>query len=208
MAQAALKSLDMESEIDIQRSILDILQRCKQYVINKWKRKALEFKRQNSSYPDFSGFVDFICEVASEACDPVYGSEGFQCAATGSHKPGASKNSVLALNAVGGSPGPSAGTRPWVVCQQLGHRVYQCEQFKRLAASERLGLVKQSRLCFNCLQYGHVVRSCKRQIKCRVPDCGLKHNTLIHIDTTDSVTPEVNVTCKVVRRLSVCLWCR
>ena len=71
MARTALKKLGMTSEIDNQKSILEILQRCPRYIMNKWRIKALEHKRDKDKYPGFDDFVDFISLKALDACDPA-----------------------------------------------------------------------------------------------------------------------------------------
>ena len=59
-ASAALRQLDKLSEVDTQQMIKDVLSRCQQYVLNKWRRKALDFKRDNDMYPGFDKFVQFV----------------------------------------------------------------------------------------------------------------------------------------------------
>ena len=73
IASATLGKLSMTSEIDTQHSIVSILERCPQYVQNKWTKKALKHKRENSVYPGFDSLVRFMNEIATEACDPVFG---------------------------------------------------------------------------------------------------------------------------------------
>ena len=75
MAAIALDKLSMTGELDNQSSILEILQRCPQYVKTKWRQKALGVKSAKGRYPRFDTFVRFIRRLAAEACDPVYGTE-------------------------------------------------------------------------------------------------------------------------------------
>ena len=66
-AVATLESLKMFSEIDNQRTILDILARCPPYVGAQWRTKALKTKQDTQSYPVFKDFVKFITLMAQNA---------------------------------------------------------------------------------------------------------------------------------------------
>ena len=74
MALTALEKLEMYSEVNTEQSVLDILSRCQTYIQRRWRKKALEMKTKHDTYPSFKDFVEFIKLIASEACDPVYGS--------------------------------------------------------------------------------------------------------------------------------------
>ena len=62
-ASAALRQLDKLSEADTQQMIKDVLSRFQQYVLNKWRRKALDFKRDDDMYPGFDKFVEFVRQL-------------------------------------------------------------------------------------------------------------------------------------------------
>jgi hypothetical protein len=70
--KTTLSSMGKLKEIDTQGSIIDILKRLQPYLRNRWKRKAMEHKRDKESYPDFDDFTKFIAIEAEEATDPVY----------------------------------------------------------------------------------------------------------------------------------------
>ena len=72
--KATLLSMGKLKEIDTQASIIEILKRLQPYLQNRWKRKAMEHKREKESYPDFDDFTKFVAIEAEEATDPVYGS--------------------------------------------------------------------------------------------------------------------------------------
>ena len=40
--------------------------------------------------------------------------------------------------------------------------------------------MKNNKLCFNCLKYGHLVRGCMQKSNCIVTGCNSKHHTLFH----------------------------
>lgn len=60
------------------------------------------------------------------------------------------------------------------------HKIYACESFKRLNPMDRLNVVREARLCFNCLSDFHLANVCKSRFSCS--RCQRKHNTLLHFD--------------------------
>lgn len=63
------------------------------------------------------------------------------------------------------------------------HKIINCADFLKLNINQRSDFIKQRGLCLNCFHPGHVNRGCKYG-KCR--KCGMKHHTLLHIDTSPS----------------------
>ena len=70
-----LEKQGMVAEIDTQQNILDILGRFPSFVKGKWRKHALDYKRDNSIYPNFASFVKFVAQFAADSCDPVYGTD-------------------------------------------------------------------------------------------------------------------------------------
>ena len=60
------------------------------------------------------------------------------------------------------------------------HRFFKCNKYKALDHAERLSLVKEKNLCFNCLKSGHRTQSCKSPNSCFQQDCSKKHHTTLH----------------------------
>jgi hypothetical protein len=54
---------------------------------------------------------------------------------------------------------------PCIICSQ-GHRLDYCPRFKAMKLQERYDIVKNNKLCFNCLFRSHSVRDC-RLVPCR-----------------------------------------
>ena len=61
------------------------------------------------------------------------------------------------------------------------HPVGTCENLKSMKVNERREQVQKLRLCFNCLSPGHMSKDCKSRT-CSVPNCGRRHNRLLHSD--------------------------
>lgn len=70
------------------------------------------------------------------------------------------------------------------------HRIYACDKFKELSVNDRLSIVRDTHLCFNCLSAYHTTKTCKSNGSCG--ECGLKHNTLLHFAQRVSNDHKIN----------------
>ena len=64
------------------------------------------------------------------------------------------------------------------LCENLGHVLYRCTAFKGKSINDRQKIVKEARLCFNCLRSGHIVANCKSDRSCS--ECGGRHHSMLH----------------------------
>ena len=180
-AISAVKSLKMMNEIDNQENIVKIINRCPQFLRNKWRDRALSHKIDKGDYPGIDVFACFLSECASNAVDPVY---GFKF--TGKAKPNVTRHTgnAVSLN----SRANASGRRPHnlTVSHQSAircvncfrdHTLDTCELFLSLSPSEKRSFLYRKRLCFNCM-----VSDKHRADKCPKPGChcGVKHSTILH----------------------------
>ena len=59
-----------------------------------------------------------------------------------------------------------------------GHDLEVCQDFVSKSLSQRRDFILSHKLCFGCLQAGHLARSCKKRRKCQT--CGNLHPTTLH----------------------------
>ncbi|XP_065356328.1 uncharacterized protein LOC135950722 [Calliphora vicina] len=82
-------------------------------------------------------------------------------------------------------------------CGSVEHHIQKCPHFLSLAVDDRRKIVRDKRLCFNCLRGGHTVYECKSKSKCR--SCHRSHNSLIHnsqpreVDQHEVAAPSSNI---------------
>ncbi|XP_011858749.1 PREDICTED: uncharacterized protein LOC105556275 [Vollenhovia emeryi] len=57
------------------------------------------------------------------------------------------------------------------------HAAYKCEELLKASVQDRLTMIKDKKLCINCLGTGHYASNCKSST-CR--KCSSKHNTILH----------------------------
>ena len=181
---ATLDRMKQLFQVDNQSCIISIADRLQPYIRNRWKRHAVDMKRDSNKYPEFKGFVEFISRQADEANDPVYGSWN---APKNDGKMTGSRNSKSGTSF---STNTSQLSQPkkkgCILCGQ-DHRLFWCTKFKAMKPTERLKLVIDNKLCRNCLLDNHDVSSCRKPSVCTV--CGEKHTRFIHIPADQASGP-------------------
>lgn len=75
-----------------------------------------------------------------------------------------------------------------MVCKE-SHSIFNCPEFLKLPIQERIAEAKRQQLCINCLRAGHYAKNCKSS-KCRKFQGSKVHNTLLHIEQTESSNKE------------------
>ena len=65
-------------------------------------------------------------------------------------------------------------------CQGAPHHPNNCRKFAALSNPDKTKLVRDLRLCINCLSNTHLMANCPSRSRCNVPQCGAPHHTLLH----------------------------
>ena len=74
------------------------------------------------------------------------------------------------------------------------HSLYRCEQFRELDVPGRLAVVRDKKLCVNCIRPRHFARKCRSPFTCRV--CERRPHSMLHSNeghVDRFVTPQNNV---------------
>lgn len=170
-------------EIDTQSSITEIAGRLQPYLRQRWKKQALQVKKEADTYPGFKALVEFVNQAADESSDPVYGQWNVKPTFSAEHKPKSKQTgSTSSTSFSTDSRFPTSYKKPCVLCNQ-DHRLFGCPVFKSMKPSDRLRLVQEKKLCENCLLSNHNTSSCRKTSVCSVPGCGRRHTKFIHVDT-------------------------
>ncbi len=177
--QMMLQQMGQVEELRSQRFIASIVDRLQPFRKMKWRKLAMDVKREKSRYPTFEDLVEFIKQEAEYDSDPVYGEHGVvnykQTTAT-------SSTNQLKRSPGRGSSFVTSQKQDSSKCVVCGgeHRLYACPSFKNLEASQRLAIVTEKRLCENCLMSNHATDKCFKSSRCGIDGCDLKHSRLIH----------------------------
>eukprot|EP00794_Sanderia_malayensis_P013184 gene13184-14532_t len=67
------------------------------------------------------------------------------------------------------------------------HWLARCDRFRKQSLEDRQKLIKEKKLCLNCLSDGHFVRSCSKESFCKVNGCVGKHSTFLHPKSNQNV---------------------
>ena len=135
--EMTLKQMDRLAEIDSQSCILEVVKRLQLHHQSRWKRQALEMKREYDRYPRFTDFVKFISKEAEEAADPVYGKIGQRtCADFKSRSPSGSTQVKSMSFASNVSHQFVQRTYPPCMLCSGGHKLLFCAKFKDMKVDE------------------------------------------------------------------------
>jgi len=68
-----------------------------------------------------------------------------------------------------------------VACKMSKHPLYACTKFKDLSHEQKLSVLRENRICMNCLGADHFRKECKSNHWCK--KCQRQHHTLLHKET-------------------------
>ena len=71
---------------------------------------------------------------------------------------------------------------PTLKCRKCSgaHYLDRCPEMREMTVENRLEYVNKERLCRNCLRFGHFANQCQKPQLCRVQNCKIIHNYLLH----------------------------
>ena len=73
------------------------------------------------------------------------------------------------------------------ICYGQEHRLYNCPKYNELTIDEKTKLIKENRLCFNCLRYGHRLQDCPSASKRNECNCHCQLPAVIALNAIASV---------------------
>ena len=69
--------------------------------------------------------------------------------------------------------------RCWLCNQSL--KISECTHLVALPVNDCLELVKENRLCFDCLSNSHMIKECTSKVCSRIDSCSKRHLTQLHL---------------------------
>ena len=69
-----------------------------------------------------------------------------------------------------------------ILCRLCGanHCIWQCQKYLQKSVPERWNFAKQFRLCYRCLDEGHLGKLCPKSCQCRQNECQKLHHWLLY----------------------------
>ena len=169
----------------------------------KFREHLKKLEHQGRIMPIFKDVVNFLNDRADVANHPFFSSSSTETKPTNSKRPNTNDQTSpfkFTTLTTEGAKKDSEDSNPEVSkdrktgnCPMCGrsHPLYRCEMFKSKPVEERAEFVKKKRICFNLINsVEHSSRSCKSSVRCRAPECGKPHHTLLHLPMA---SPERNV---------------
>ncbi|XP_035919104.1 uncharacterized protein LOC118517233 [Anopheles stephensi] len=84
------------------------------------------------------------------------------------------------------------------------HHLRSCPKFCKGDVKFRREVIAKHKLCFNCLNPNHQVRSCNSVFRCN--KCNARHHSMLHDDSPPQVTMNVGSSNEIVVLETVVLW--
>jgi len=179
-----LKAMACLSEVNNQKTLVKIIERLPAYLQHRW-RKQVSGIRRATSQPNFEHVVTFARQAAEEVNDPVYGINESEYSKRRPHR------QVIVNTASAGDFAHSEQARPHCPMCSEQHSLFKCQAFKSADVQNRRALVRNKKLCYNCLRPGHRADVCNVNRTCSVPGCNKKHTKFLH-STVSTSAPNHN----------------
>ena len=173
---ATLKQINNFADVNANENLRKIVRRLPDRLIDRWKGIATDL-RDKGIIPGIQNISDFIRKHVKAAYDPDFGDIDQSNAGKYVRNQGVHNKYRKGVH----STQNQFKVIKCYICEE-NHRVAQCPTFADSTAEERNDLVKKSRLCFSCLNRGHVTRDCRSKKPCGKDGCTKLHHALLHID--------------------------
>ena len=147
------------------------------FLKEKWTRKAVKYRIANESDMEFAQFLEFVDEEHTIAdMTSRYSDNQQQSKQTQGAK-------IAATNAASATKagGPTASKTTPGSCLRCGaaeHKLTDCGVYRELTSTDRRKFCMNLRLCFRCLEVGHMATKCEATNVCDI--CQMPHHTLTH----------------------------
>jgi len=169
-----------------------LISRLPKWMQSKFVERLSKLERKGQTLPSFRDVVEFLRDTADVVNHPFLSKSSSETV-TKNTRPTTSPKTRPALPRV--SSFATSSTNKVQECELCSkpHRLYHCDLFKSKSTKERNDFVKSKHLCFNCLSSTtHKAQSCKSTVRCRAPDCGRPHHTMLHFDGGARTTRQDN----------------
>lgn len=145
--------------------------------------RASNYKTKKSvPYPPFSYFVEFLQEMSKIRNDPGFQYEASLSAPTPNQYRKTKNTTVLSCKTeVEPNRNLDYRGQKWFPIHNANHSLKDCKTFRHKPWSERKTILKNSGLCFRCLDWNHLARDCRTVVKCEYCDSE-NHHTALHDD--------------------------
>ncbi|XP_052281199.1 uncharacterized protein LOC127878708 [Dreissena polymorpha] len=175
-----LQEADQHHELGIGSLYAKLQRKLPESLLARYHRWVFE-GQHNESVLSLRTWVIQEAEFQTIASETVQGMSGYLMSEHTSKK----TNSNNHRSFFGGSEA-SGKISKCKVCDKH-HGVWNCDNFKEMNVSQRWDKAKQLYLCYRCLGFNHVGKSCRRSRQCGHNGCEELHHRLLHRDAQKSM---------------------
>ncbi|XP_038106872.1 uncharacterized protein LOC119766411 [Culex quinquefasciatus] len=150
------------------------------------KRSWVHYKRKKREV-NLRTLTNFLSKIVEDACEATVNLDYKPDVRAASGPSGRSRNkekAALFNHSVAEECTERREQKPHKlcrVCQRMDHRLWTCEDFKKLPYEDRAKMTTKWKLCQRCLnEHGG---QCKLKLRCNVGECREPHNPLLHPET-------------------------
>lgn len=174
---ATLKQINHLADVNAIDNLRKIITRLPDHLIDGWKGVASDL-RDKGETPSLEHISQFLRKRVKAEFESEFG----DIPKSDSRRPTHERKGIHA--------GQKEFKRPLKchVCSEQ-HRVTKCPTFSSFSIDQKIQHAKDQRLCFACLNRGHMTRDCKSKTRCNVSGCSRFHHQLLHSDPPPPATP-------------------
>jgi len=177
-----LQAMGYVGEVSTQHVMVKLVSKLPLHLRSRWLKDVQTKADKEFRAPDIHDLVSFVENAASEANHPVYGSlvaNDRQPSFDSQTPQRRQRSSNTVVHNVQTSSPEARVKKPCELCGGA-HSLFGCGEFKGMSVEERLKLVMDHRLCFNCLKGGHWAAICRQDRVCGIDGCEKKHARFLH----------------------------
>lgn len=142
----------------------DCVENCKmvkkipEWAALKWNREVQSTLDDKSSYPTFTQFVNFVSKEARIACNPMWSPYYSETKSYNRYSAKSLSTNTTEAQALGEVRTQKLCT----YCKKKNHLISDCRNFVTLSIEKRRTYVRDNKLCYGCLNSGHVNKNCPK----------------------------------------------
>ena len=169
---ATLHQVKYFADVNTSDNLRKIIMRLPDYLIQKWKGIVVEIRDKQKS-PTINDISTFLRKQVKVEFDPDFGDVTTRSPKYETRRAdGKEKSGIHAAQK----------TLKCFVCDG-DHKVVEGPTVADSTVPQRLDLMKNARLCFSCLNKGHMSKECRSKKKCEKNGCTRMHHQLLHEET-------------------------
>ncbi|XP_032405324.1 uncharacterized protein LOC116710411 [Xiphophorus hellerii] len=154
-----------------------LVQKLPNWAAARWNRQATQYMKENGKFPSLRHFTEFMSSEAEIVCNPItsfqalHSTDVTKTTSKVYQKEKRPTSSVLHTQVVTETESTKQRSNikpPCMLCQDNGHKLHSCPQFKGKSLEERRKCIKDKRLCYGCLKPGHSAKDCRYRLACEI----------------------------------------